>query len=226
MAKITNTQNTQKAPATVSPAAQVAPVNTLAQDPAQIAPATFTRVTLSAANKERHKLRAVQALKTPDLRHVSAAYSTQVSILKAPTDTPADIDGEAAHTFAPVDSFAVLPLSYFCRSISGFDAAIDTLRAAFDKDGTSNRQAVAAFLRLFERFNAGDVPPFAEIAGRTLFRGYKRMTAGRDSATSKIKVRDTLRQELAKALYFAHVGQVEEPATPDNKVTNKAAANK
>ena len=127
-----------------------------------------TRKGLTDHNSATFTARATQAVTFESKEHMRVAYGELVNVWASPHGTPVDVEGQEAATFIPESVAKVLPLRFLVKARPSINADVQEMERILFNPATST--AAKAFVAFVERNNGNESAPYAEQAGRFLYK--------------------------------------------------------
>lgn len=129
-----------------------------------------TRKGLTDHNSATFTARATQAVAFESKEHMRIAYGELVNVWAIPHGTPVDVEGQEAATFIPESVAKVLPLRFLVKARPSISTDVQELERILFNPATSTTAAAKAFVAFVERNNGNESAPYAEQAGRFLYK--------------------------------------------------------
>lgn len=129
-----------------------------------------TRKGLTDHNSATFTARATQAVAFESKEHMRIAYGELVNVWAIPHGTPVDVEGQEAATFIPESVAKVLPLRFLVKARPSINADVQEMERILFNPATSTTAAAKAFVAFVERNNGNESAPYAEQAGRFLYK--------------------------------------------------------
>lgn len=129
-----------------------------------------TRKGLTDHNSATFMARATQAVSFESKEHMRIAYGELVNVWAIPHGTPVDVEGQEAVAFVPESVAKVLPLRFLVKARPSINADVQALEKTLVNPATSTTAAAKAFVAFVERNNGNESAPYAEQAGRFLYK--------------------------------------------------------
>ena len=161
-----------------------------------------TRKGLADHNSATFMARATQAAAFESKEHMRIAYGELVNVWAIPHGTPVDVEGQEAATFIPESVAKVLPLRFLVKARPSINADVQALEKTLINPATSTTAAAKAFVAFVERNNGNESAPYAEQAGRFLYKSSVRPVLKNGQGA----IRSCLNSVLPYFLFMAFTG--------------------